>query len=114
MAPRLYSRHSFVTAVKDDDEIVRLTEREPFHYQSFRDTRTHVVKKGDTLFTLADRYFSGFSRAAGLWWIIADFQPDPIFDPTIELTPGDILLIPAERVVIERVFSEERRLQETL
>lgn len=112
MPPRLYSRHSFTEGVSDDNDSVYLTEREPFRFQTFADTRTHVVHEGDTLFTLAVRYFAAFKRPAGLWWVIADFQPDPIFDPTIALAPGQVMLIPSERVVVERIFSEERRFEE--
>jgi hypothetical protein len=48
-------------------------------------------------------------RPSGLWWIIADFQPDPIHDPTVRLTPGRTLYIPSLRTVQEEVFSDKRR-----
>ena len=114
MPPRLYSRHTFTQGIKDENDAVYLTEREPFRFRSFADTRTHIVKNGDTLHTLAARYFGSFKRPAGLWWVIADFQPDPIFDPTIALAPGEVLLIPSERVIVERIFSEERRVEESV
>ena len=113
MAPRLYSRHTFTRGVTTDG-VLHLTEREPFRYAVFSDTRTHVVQEGDTLHSLAARYFASFERPAGLWWVIADFQPDPVFDPTIQLARGMVLFIPSERVIVERVFSEERRGVETL
>jgi nucleoid-associated protein YgaU len=114
MPPRLYSRHTFAKGVLDDSERLFLTEREPFRYRPLSDTRTHVVKRGDTLWNLAARYFPSFNRPAGLWWVIADFQPDPVFDPTIVPSPGAILLIPSERVVAERIFAESRRLEESV
>jgi len=114
MAPRLYSRHTFTRGVKDADERVFLTEREPYRYRALSDTRSHVVAQGDTLFNLAARYFSSFKRPAGLWWVIADFQPDPVYDPTISLSPGRVMLIPSERVIVERIFAESRRLEEAI
>ena len=110
MAPRLNSRFQFTSGIKDADDRMFLTERTRFTYQDFNDNMQHVVREGDTLFLLAARYFQGFPRPAGLWWIIADFQPDPIFDPTIQLEAGRVLIIPSMRTVHEEVFSEKQRL----
>jgi nucleoid-associated protein YgaU len=113
MPPRARSRHIFSLGVRDEatpDEL-ELTEREPFVYRSFTDNRQHTVEEGDTLWTLAARYFSPMDSAANLWWVIADFQPDPIHDPTIALVPGTVLVIPSVRTVLENVFDENRRLE---
>jgi nucleoid-associated protein YgaU len=111
MPPRKLSRHSYVLGIADEGEpdAIQLTERTPYGYRPLADTRQHVVKQGDTLWSLATRYFVGFSRPAGLWWVIADFQPDPILDPTIALSPGTVLYIPSVRTVLENIFSETRR-----
>ena len=113
MPPRKFSRHSFVLGVADASapDALQLTERDPFGYVPLRDTRQHVVVQGDTLWSLASKYFRGFQRPAGLWWVIADFQPDPILDPTVALRVGSVVYIPSVRTVIERVFSETRRLE---
>lgn len=86
-----------------------VTDDEPFEFEDLPDNLTHEVSEGETLFSLAGRYFRSFPRPAGLWWIIAGFQPEPIFDPTIRLKMGGILYIPSELTVEERVFSERRR-----
>jgi len=109
MPPRLFSRYMFTRAVTDDAGRLYLTEREPYAFRAFGDNGQHVVKEGDSLFSLAARYFKGFDRPAGLWWILADFQPDPIHDPTIALAPGRVLVIPSMRTVQEEIFSERRR-----
>ena len=109
MPPRRFSRHTFTSAVLDDEERLFLTDREPFRFRSLSDNRQHVVKDGETLFSLAGRYFAPLPRPAGLWWVIADFQPDPIHDPTVALDPGRVLVVPSMRTVIEEVFSEKRR-----
>ena len=112
MPPRRFSRFSFSAAVLDDAGRLFLTEREPFRFRSFPDNRQHVVQQGDTLFSLAGRYFAPLPRPSGLWWVIADFQPEPIHDPTLALDLGRVVFIPSVRVITEEVFAEARR-QET-
>jgi hypothetical protein len=112
MPPRRFSRYTYTAAVLDDEERLFLTDRDAFRYRALPDNRQHVVKEGDTLFSLAGRYFAPLSRPAGLWWVIADFQPDPIHDPTLSLEVGRVLVVPSLRTVTEEVFSEKRR-QET-
>ena len=73
------------------------------------DNRQHVVKEGETLFSLAGRYFAPLPRPAGLWWVIADFQPDPVQDPTLSLDVGRVVVVPSLRTVTELIFSETRR-----
>jgi hypothetical protein len=114
MPPRRFSRYTFSSAVLDDGERLLLTDREPFRFRALPDNRQHVVKEGDTLFSLAGRYFAPLPRPAGLWWIIADFQPDPIHDPTLALDIGRVLLVPSVRTVVEEVFSEKRRQEAAL
>lgn len=112
MPPNRFSRHRFTLGVKDDDGNLFLTERVPFGYRERSDNKHHLVRTGDTLYSLAGRYFSAFERAAGLWWVIADFQPDPIHDPTLALEVGRVLVIPSLRTVQEEIFNERRRASE--
>lgn len=109
MPPRIGSRYTFCSGVRDDVGRLVLTDREPYRYQSHPDTRVHVVAEGDTLFSLAGRYFAPLPRACGFWWVIADFQPDPILDPTLRLTPGRQLHIPSFRVLTDVILGEARR-----
>jgi len=109
MPPRRFSRYSFSAAVLDDAGRLFLTEREPFRFRSFSDNRQHLVQQGDTVFSLAGRYFAPLPRPSGLWWVIADFQPEPIHDPTLALDLGRLLFIPSVRVITEEVFAEARR-----
>lgn len=112
MAPRVYSRHSFCTAQLDANGKLYLSDRTPFRYQDFTDNISHTVAEGETLWHLAARYFADLPRPAGLWWVIADFQPDPVFDPTIALAAGSVLVIPSMQTVLTRVFAEDRRIEE--
>jgi hypothetical protein len=109
MPPRAGSRHSFAFAYYDDSDKLFLAEREPYRFRTHTDTRTHIVVQGDTLYDLAGRYFAPMPRACGFWWVIADFQPDPIIDPTLELTVGRRLYVPSLRVLTDVILSEQRR-----
>ena len=109
MPPRLYSRHIFSEGLLDDDERLFLTDRSPYGYRSFPDNRTHLVKEGDTLYNLAHHYFRPLPRPAGLWWVLADFQPQPVHDPTLMLQPGTVLVVPSVRTVREEILGEKRR-----
>lgn len=114
MPPRTNSRHLFTTAQKrPGDERLFLSDRVPFRFVDLPDNRTHPVKSGDTLWSLAARYFAPLGElpelsAAQFWWVIADFQPVPIHDPTIQLVPGQKLIIPSVRTVRERVLQPRR------
>jgi hypothetical protein len=109
MAPRTGSRHSFTLGTRDERGQLFLTEREPYRFREHTDTRVHIVAQGDTLFDLAGRYFASLPRACGFWWVLADFQPDPIVDPTLELEPGRRFFVPSLRVLTDVILSEQRR-----
>lgn len=109
MAPRAGSRYIFCRGIRDYNRVKQLSDREPYGYQELSDNRTHEVREGDTLFSLAGLYFRPVSRACGYWWVIADFQPDPIVDPTLKLPVGQIVYIPSTRTLRNRILSEERR-----
>lgn len=108
MPPNRFSRYRFSTARMIDDRLV-LEDRTPFGYRELDDNAQHVVVEGDTLWTIAGLFFPNMQRGSGLWWIIADFQPVPIHDPTIALVPGTTLVIPSERTVEELILNEARR-----
>lgn len=109
MPPRQYSRYTYSTIVTDADGKLFLTERIPFRFRPLQDTTQYVAKDGDSLHALAAREYAGLPRPAGLWWVIADFQPEPIFDGTVQLAAGQVIYIPSLRVVQEQVFNNRRK-----
>lgn len=114
MPPRLHSRFTYSLGLEDTlgaPGVLQLTEREPFPFKAYPDNVEHTVAEGDTLWSLAALYFDPLPRAAGLWWVIADFQPDPIQDPTIALPLGSRVIIPSVRTVLEDIFNEKRRIE---
>lgn len=112
MPPRQNSRYTFTQGRIDADERFFLSDRIPFRFKQLPDNRSVVVKQSDTLYAIAGRMFAPLPRPAGLWWVIADFQPEPIHDPTIQLAAGRALIVPSIRTVTEEIFSL-RRARET-
>ena len=111
MAVHQGSRHSFVEGRIDRGGRTFLTLRVPFRFRALGDNRVHVVAEGDTLYTIAGRYFQPLDRPAGYWWALADFQPHPIHDPTIALVAGSVVIVPSVRTLIGDILSEARREQ---
>ena len=109
MPPRVGSRHSFTLGVRNAAGVLHLTEREPYRYRPHTDNRLHVVVQGDSLWDLAGRYFAPLPRSCGFWWAVADFQPDPIVDPTLLLEPGRRMFIPSVRVLTDVILGEAGR-----
>jgi hypothetical protein len=103
----------FTGGIYDDDGVQYLTQRIPYRYRVLSDTLIHIVREGETLWSIAGQYYASFERPSGLWWIIADFQPDPIFDPTLKLAAGASLFIPSLRTITELIFAESRRDEST-
>ncbi len=104
-----FSRHLFCQGLTDDAGRLSLTDREPFRFVERPDNRFHTVQEGDTLFSLAHRYFAPMKRPDQFFWIVADFQPQPIVDCTLALQKGATIVIPSVRCLIEEIFNESRR-----
>lgn len=112
MPPGKMSRFMFTVGMKNSDDALQrtyLTDRVRFFFQALDDNIQHVVVDGDNLWNLASRFYASIPRPAKLWWVVADFQPDPIHDPTIRLETGRLLFIPSLRTVNEQIFSPSRR-----
>lgn len=109
MELKKWSRNTFTVAIFDEEERLYVTSRVPFRFRELSDTSQHIVSRGESLYTLAAKYYSALPRPAGLWWVIADFQPQPIHDPTLIIPEGTLLFIPSLRTVQEDIFRITRR-----
>lgn len=103
--PSFCSRDRFCAGITDDDGNLYLTDPEPFRYRDLPDNILHPVAQGETYESIA---FATYGRADA-WWVIPDYQPEPVADPTIALVGGSVLVLPSPRVVEEEILSEERR-----
>lgn len=108
----LYSTESryFATGEETNDEAVQVVaEREPYAYRDRSDNISHVASEGDSWQTIAERYYSSISsRACGLWWVVAEYQPTPIVDPTLQIRKGKVITVPAPIVVINEILPDVR------
>ena len=113
-----FSRHEFCPGYKNTAGYIGLYDRVPYRFVDLVDNRTHLVKEGDSLWTLAGKYFASLGKderpASSLWWVIADFQDPPIIDPTVRLSPGTTIVIPSEKTVSTRIFDPRRRVGQVL
>lgn len=105
MPPHKNSRYLSCVARKDENGKLYLSEPKPLRYDpTLPGTRTHVVGEKDTMHGIAYHYFKPLPNAEHLFWVIAQFQPTPIFDLTLDLTKGRTLYVPSQRVVEERIL----------
>lgn len=110
MPPGLQSRHTLTTGVtRVADGLTYLLDREPFRFVARSDTRRVIAQEGDTWQTLAATHLGPIVGAEHLWWVIPDFQPDAVVDPTTALRPGSIIYIPSPEFVLSELFSDVRR-----
>lgn len=115
MPPRALSRHTFTRSFTDSTGQLVLSRAEPYRFREFADNIPHTVRGRQSLFTIAGQRYRVIDpiRACGLWWVVADFQPEPIHDPTLQLEDGRVLILLSPRRVLEEVFSEARRISES-
>ena len=109
MPPNSRSRYQYSAARIDSSDRLFLEARSRYLYRDLDDNREHIVSGARNLWEIAAIEFRTLGRGGNFWWIIADFQPVPIQDPTVPLEPGTRLVIPSDRTIRERIFAEARR-----
>ncbi len=104
------SRLRYCHAYADAEGRLYLDEREPFPYRDEPDNVLHTVVEGDTWWGLVWRYLQGAAEyPERLWWLLCEYQPTPVLDPTLCLVPGTLVIIPSLRLVRMKVFSDQQR-----
>lgn len=107
MPPTGFSRHLLTISVaRIEDGLEYLLDREPFRFVNRGDNKRVIAAGTDTWHSLAFQHLAPIANAADLWWLIADFQPEPVVDPTILPVPGSTVYIPSTEFVLSTIFSE--------
>ena len=104
-----WSRYQYNRSYTDGTGRPYLDEREPFRYRAASDNVFHTAAQGDTWWGLAQRYYPQFERASGLWWVLCEYQPQPVVDPTLAIAAGTVVVIPSARALRLEVFSDAAR-----
>lgn len=102
------SRYRYSTVERDSGGRVYLGPRPVFGYRELDDTLTHIASEGETLHAIAAAYYVGLDRPEQFFWVIADFQPEPIRDVTIPVEAERQLYIPSLRVLETQILSPNR------
>jgi len=107
--PNETSRYALADEVELEDGSIMWTAPEAVGRLVLTDDITHIVVSGDTLFTLAMKYYFDLARPEQYWWAIADYQDTPISDPLAVLAAGKSIIIPSTRTLQEIILNEDRR-----
>lgn len=96
------SRYNLADVIIEEDGGMHFGMRDRLLWQDLAGVLSHIVIEGETLWTIAAKYYGSTPGSPGseLWWVLADFQPEPMNDPTISLSPGQTLLIPPKEAVL--------------
>jgi hypothetical protein len=70
-------------------------------YDPRDDDINHIVVDGETLFSIAHLYYKNIPGGVHNWWIIAEYQPVPVIDPTRKLQPRSIVIVPSPQHAME-------------
>jgi hypothetical protein len=98
-------RHARAIQFDDGRIIFRLPERIPFEDRD--DSILHISNGRERLWDLAQLYYGSEVRdAIDLWEVIAQFQPEPIQDPSIPLQAGLSVLIPSLEYIEDVAFGD--------
>jgi len=109
------NRYSLAFTDVDSDSIL-ISPIVPFSYRELSDNILHVATKGEMLWDLAEKYYSkkgdsslGLNDAWSYYDIIADFQPNPIADPTLSMIGGENIYLPSIQTIKMLIENENRR-----
>lgn len=106
MPPLKNSRHSFCLGIKRRGRLW-LSSMTPFRFKEFPDTKVHQTMENETLDQIAERYYG--DDGWKWWWVIAQFQPNPIVDPTVAFEAGVSVYVPSIRTVTQVIMNPNRR-----
>lgn len=101
-------------ATRISDGLTFMLDREPLYFQPRSDNKRIVAEKGDTWWSLAAKHLSALRNPEQFFWVLCDYQPTPILDPTVDPTPGAIVFIPDEDFFMSTYFADSRRDQDTI
>lgn len=106
MPPQKNSRYSYCLGIKRSGKLW-LSSMTPFRYREYSDTRIHQTVENETLDQIAERYYG--DDGWKWWWVIAQFQPNPIVDPTVAFDAGVTIYVPSMKIISQVIMNPSRR-----
>lgn len=100
------SRYVNVEHLADTAGRIYTADRIPFRFTQRDDSILHIAQAGESWWGLAQKYYFEISdRPSGLWWVICDFQPQPVVDPTLIIQPGSEVVVPSAFTVRNEILA---------
>lgn len=110
----MISRYLFCIEYEDENENLALSRRVPYRYKEFDDNIVHDAIEGEMVHDIAQSYYGEIyneREARNMFWIICDFQPDPIIDCTLIMKAGQKIIVPSPRAVELYIRDPERAVE---
>lgn len=104
-----YSRYRHSVETVDENGVLYTMDDTPFPYVALPDNGTYQVRGGEQWHEIADKVFDPLPYAVHLWWVLMDFQPVPLLDPTVPPAAGTLLVHPSVQTVLAKILNPDRR-----
>ena len=104
-------RYLFCIETTDENGNLILSKRIPFRYQKFGDNVVHTCLEGESVNDIAQIFYGkiyGHREARNMFWIICDFQPQPILDCTLTMEAGQKIIVPSPITIDVYIRDPER------
>jgi len=96
-------RHANIIQNEDSTIVFTLPERVGYEYDD--DITIHIVSDGERLYDIAQFHYKDTAIAPwDLWDMLAQFQPEPILDPSVPLPSNMEIYIPSADFIEDAFF----------
>jgi len=103
------TRYDDAYIIKDINGNDIVVPRAFFRYKEIDDNIIHIAKDNESLWEIATQYYSDVLQNPSLhYWIIADYQPEPILDPTQTMVQGRTIYVPSIRTIETLINNPDR------
>ena len=95
-------RYLFCIETTDANGNLILSKRVPYRYKELGDNIIHTSLEGESIQDIAQIFYGklyGQRESRNMFWIICDFQPQPILDCTLTMEAGQKIIVPSPTTV---------------
>ncbi len=105
------NRYLFCIDHEDVNGNLALSRRVPYRFRELPDNRVHIGVEGQSIHDIAQIFYGGTygeRRSRDMFWIICDFQPQPILDCTLTVKAGQHIIVPSPTTIEAYISDPER------